>query len=146
MQEWEANLSIGVKAIDEQHKSLFDVLSKLISALFAENINKSVIESMSFLEDYIMRHFADEEDLMREIKYPGIDLQEIEHKRFILEYVRKKEVIMRKEEVTESFAMELQSWIGNWLRRHILSEDKKIAEFIEKNHITIPKRFRIDED
>ena len=49
-----------------------------------------------------------------------------------LEYIRKKEVIMRKGEITESFAMELQSWIGNWLKHHILSEDKKIAEFIEE--------------
>ncbi len=76
---------------------------------------------------YVKIHFTFEEDFMGSIKYPDLSPHHKMHTDF-REYVQK---IHEKDLLHDKInSGEIISYLKDWLKNHILSEDKKIAEFI----------------
>jgi hemerythrin len=131
--EWNENLSVGVKQIDDQHKSLIKAVNSLFSACSDGKGRKQITETMNFLQNYVNTHFADEEKLQRHCAYPGY----IEHKKLhsdfaitFLDYKKQLET----EGPMISLVIKFNSFVSNWLINHIGKEDKKIGEYIRAGH------------
>jgi hemerythrin len=71
---WCDKYAVGVEAIDDEHKELFEAVRGLESAMarFAEPAEMGVL--LNKLSAATAKHFADEEAMMREAKYPGLAL------------------------------------------------------------------------
>jgi hemerythrin len=69
--EWSDTLSIGVKEIDDQHRTLVDMLNKLNEAIHGGWGKEARREVIDTLIEYTRVHFATEESLMSISNYPN---------------------------------------------------------------------------
>jgi len=117
----------GIPMIDEEHKTLFDIIGKIYKAIDVELVHDKfdlILDILDELKEYTRVHFADEENYMREIGYDGLAQQIILHEKFIetLEEVNLDHVDDNQEE----YLFEVLDFLQNWLINHILKVDKLI--------------------
>lgn len=118
---------LGIDLIDEEHKTLFEIIGKIHSAIQTELLHDKfdvILDILGELKEYTSVHFADEENYMREIGYDGLAYQEILHQKFIdkLNELDLDDVDDKQEEYLYDFLTFLQNWLVN----HILRVDKLI--------------------
>ena len=73
--EWTPDLSVGVSAIDEQHKVWFKKANDLFEAGQKRQASDYIGKLLNFLDDYTKKHFHDEEQYMMKIHYPEFNAQ-----------------------------------------------------------------------
>ena len=72
---WDCSLDIGIDSIHNQHKELFDYLDKLLTSIEEGKSNDEVIKTLDFLEEYVVKHFNEEEEIQNKTNYPLLDIQ-----------------------------------------------------------------------
>jgi hemerythrin len=84
---WEDRYSMGITAIDEQHKKLFEMTNSLYDACLKgeEPARRYFKEVIHDAVNYVQFHFTSEERLMERLKFPGL----AEHKEEHTDFVRK---------------------------------------------------------
>ncbi|MEG0614993.1 MAG: hemerythrin family protein, partial [Oscillospiraceae bacterium] len=80
---WNDGLSIGVPAIDAQHKTLCEKIDNLLEACKTGKGRIEIINTLTFLEDYTKKHFHDEEILQKSSGYPKCAEHKKIHENFI---------------------------------------------------------------
>lgn len=130
--KWDKSLETGNVAIDEQHKSLIKAINDLLDACSQGKGRVEVQKTLNFLNDYVVKHFNDEEKLQIKSKYPDY----IAHKKLHEDF--KKDVAnivseFEKGGATIPLVAKVNSKIGDWLIRHIKTIDKKVAEHVNLN-------------
>lgn len=125
--EWTKELEVGVDVIDNQHKELFDRVNKFFDAIKNIKGKDEVLDTLNFLEEYVVVHFNAEEDYMKKIKYSGYDMQHDEHEKFKKEL---KELKTRFETSGAGLSVVLRTHLelSSWLRKHIVILDKQIGK------------------
>jgi hemerythrin len=128
---WTPNLAIGVRHIDEQHKTLFEKAEKLFEAGKNNQAKEYIGELLDFLDDYTKQHFVDEENYMLSINYPGYAEQKQAHDTFI------KQLARLRKDYEESggnilVIINANTMVVEWLTKHISGMDRKIGEFAAK--------------
>lgn len=160
--QWNERFNIGVEVVDNAHQKLFSIVRKLIK--FSEDEKNSrwaCAEGIKYFKSYTLKHFAEEEEYMRSIRYDGYEM----HKR--LHDNMKNNVIPALEEdlVNSDYSPEaVQHFLGicfGWLTGHVMVEDRAIAgknpnkwkleqagdqiEFLDNAiHDTMKELFKID--
>ncbi|MGE4548414.1 MAG: bacteriohemerythrin [Intestinibacillus sp.] len=125
---WTPNLSVGVAEIDEQHKICFEKAEMLFEAGKNKQAKGYIGELLAFLEDYTIKHFADEEKYMLSIHYPGYDEQKKAHTAFIAELTKLRSAYDASGGDL-LVIMKANMMVLNWLTEHISTMDKKIGQF-----------------
>jgi len=129
---WSKEFETGNTNIDVQHKQLFKLTSDLIESC-QRNENdkkKTVAETLAFLTDYTVMHFADEEKLAREYMYPEYKEHEKMHGDFTQVVVTLNKQF-KKNGDTDSLFLTVNKLVVRWLLGHIKREDSKIAKHIK---------------
>lgn len=119
--KWDSSLTIGVDAIDEQHKRFFDIVNE---ALAGEQAGKLLDE----LTDYTRFHFKHEADTMEKAKYPDMQKHMLAHEDFIDKLDRMKDDFRNN----KLKATEILDFATNWLVLHISNTDRKLGTFLRK--------------
>ena len=127
--EWTDDLSVGIPKIDEQHKALIGRLCAVSDAIEAQEGEREIAKTLSFLIDYTETHFSDEETYMKELNYPGLAEQEKKHREFIVT-LKDLERDFDEEGSTHGLADAINTLLLNWLTNHIRAIDRKIADFV----------------
>jgi len=113
-----------IDLVDEQHRILVDMINDLETAKGKENECKLIGELFFNLVDYTRYHFAQEEELMKKIKYPKINEQINQHKAFVSQILETLQTI-KKGNVSEKMDM----FLTNWLIKHILGYDYELGKY-----------------
>ncbi|NLA57725.1 MAG: hemerythrin family protein [Firmicutes bacterium] len=130
--KWTPNLAIGIEKIDEQHKVLFERINALIEACNQGKGKDTVAGLITFLKDYVVFHFRDEQQIMLDHKYP----QYAEHKKLHDRFVESlNELNKELEEQGPGLALVLKTnrIVVDWLINHISKVDTQLAAYIKKN-------------
>lgn len=119
----------GISIIDEEHKTLFDIIGKIYTVIETELVHDKfdlILDILDELKEYTRVHFTDEENYMREIGYEGLTRQEVLHQNFIntLNELDLNDV----DDNQESYLYEFLDFLQNWLISHILRVDKLIPQ------------------
>ena len=122
---WDESYSIGIPSVDEEHKKLLAMVNRFLKALHTKDEKKTIALTFDNLIEYTEEHFANEEVLMAKHKYPGLKEHKKEHKELAMQVV---EMNKDKEYI---FPDTIADFLISWLTNHILSSDKKYAEYIE---------------
>lgn len=127
--EWTQDLSIGIEAIDEQHKTWLGLLSDFKAAFTAGKGPSAIERTLTGVIDYTQTHFADEERMLETAGYPQL----AEHKTLHRNFVNDLRAIQarKREEIAVTF--EMYHSMKTWLTQHIMQEDRKYALFIKAN-------------
>lgn len=126
--KWTPNLSVGVKHIDDQHKTLFEKANMLFQAGKEQRAKEYIGQMLDFLDEYTKQHFRDEEAYMEKIGYPGLETQKRAHANFISELAKLKSEY-NKSGGNLLVIINANKLVVNWLTNHISTMDKKIGEY-----------------
>jgi len=120
------NLTLGIKLIDAQHKSLFVFIDKFIAKIIENATKNDILKVVRYLEKYTEKHFGDEENLMKESNYPEIEHHIKEHDNF------KNTILQIKSQIGEensALIEQILAGLNEWLIKHILESDKKFVSY-----------------
>lgn len=129
--QWNENLAVGVDVIDNQHKGIISRINNLLNAMSQGKGKDEVGKVLTFLADYVVKHFTAEEGLMKKYNFSGYPEQQAEHAKFIKDFsLLKNEFETRG--VTSTLVLQTQRQLCDWLTNHITNKDKQIGVFIKK--------------
>lgn len=128
MFEWHEKFNTGIKLIDEQHKELFAIASRvrdLFLDQYAFDKYDRLIVLITELRDYTLYHFKTEEHYMQEVKYKKYFSHKVQHDDFAkkLQQIDFHEIDQNQDQYIE----ELLGIVSSWIISHILENDKFIT-------------------
>lgn len=127
---WNDGLTIGVDAIDNQHKQLCKAIDDLYIACESGKGRAEIISTLDFLRDYTIKHFADEQVLQKKCGYPKCDQHKALHEAFLAQ------VVTLRQQVIDSGAglvevNKVVRLVTDWLYNHIKKVDVEIAQYVK---------------
>lgn len=127
MLEWSDTLSVHVKEIDDQHKSLVDMVNTLHDSMTANKSKEVLAKIVSDMRQYSIVHFETEERYMDKYEYPEHEFHKSEHKDFIAKVVHVEEDYLADK---ISLSMDVLNFLSSWLVTHISDTDIKMGEYL----------------
>lgn len=131
--EWKPEYSIGIAAVDHEHKELIEAVNgalKLMSPGVDQSKSKidAVRTQLGAIHSMVAAHFALEEKEMRDLHYPDYARHKDDHETLLDTFVD----ILAEIEVRslEDLAAELRPRLSNWFSRHFREEDSKLHKFL----------------
>jgi hemerythrin len=120
--EWKESYNLGIKEIDNQHRGLFDLISKLSNTKYFQHDEKYFFATLNTLVKYAELHFATEERYMGQAEYPKIEEHHQEHIKFLQEVIRLAEDL---EQNKPHLQQQILSFLHDWYLNHILGDDRE---------------------
>lgn len=130
--EWAARYRLDIPEIDAQHEELIRRVNSLVIALNDEKSRQDIRQLIYFLEEYVVFHFYEEEQLMEKEWYPGTAAHREIHCRYV-ERVRALGATLDQDSVTPELAAELNRLLVEWLSRHIDEDDRAFALYLQSH-------------
>lgn len=119
--EWKDSYAIGDPAIDEQHRELFTRAAYVLAATSHEG---QVISAMRLFQ-YMRTHLSHEEELMRNLQYPAVDMHTAEHRAML---ARLNTISLKI--ANENLVMaDIEEFIGDRFLKHMETADTDLARF-----------------
>jgi hemerythrin len=117
--EWDENYSVGVAAVDHEHRELIGLVNEAHDRLMRPDAAEAVMDFLGEIFARISAHFALEEQIMRARNYDHYDTHKADHER-LLDEIRD---MMDDYEDGESFseallAQQLRAWFAGHFRSH----------------------------
>lgn len=116
----------GVREIDRQHAELVESLEKLASWIGTPSEVAAVFSAISYLNDYVDKHFQFEEAFLQANGYPHLESHVAEHGAIRRKVADLTTQILDGEEITE----EIVETMRDWIITHIGEEDLEYAKFL----------------
>jgi hemerythrin len=126
--EWDKTFAVGHPEVDEQHRTLFQALNKFIEACADRDV-KTFNECISFLGNYVVKHFADEEAVQIACKYPDYANHKKIHEDYTAAVVQLAGKWL-KSGPSNAVLQEIRVNVGGWLINHIKGQDIKIGTYL----------------
>ena len=135
--KWTNQYSVGLEAMDNQHKKLFELINDLFEAVLEGKGKKAAGDILIKLQEYGTTHFSDEEKLMKAFLFPSFD----KHKKQHLIFMDKvSELLKIYEKSSQMMSLEVMNFMKEWLSNHIMIADKKYGNFIKKKAVKIKQK------
>lgn len=127
---WTEQLNIGIEVIDQQHRRIVEYINQLDDAR-SNNLSREEIRWLiNDLVDYTISHFAFEESMQEEAKYPFFKSHKKVHDLFAQRVGEFQAKFEQGEDVTKG----LNSMLVTWLFNHIKRDDADYVETV-KTHL-----------
>jgi len=125
---WTDSYSVGVSAMDEQHKKLVDLINNIFQMCQKENPGTKADFARAFrgVSEYALTHFSEEEAFLQKSGYPDLPDQKKEHAAFISEIWGQLEKFNKD----SAAPLELLHFLKKWLLNHIAVKDKKYGAYL----------------
>ncbi len=124
--DWSDDYNTGILAIDEEHQNLFEITDNFTKAIKKGYDKDLLTVYYDRLIESTIEHFANEEDLFRETDYPFSEDHIKEHR------ILSEKVIELNRNRNYAFSDNVEEFLYNWLKDHIMEEDFKFAEYYHK--------------
>ena len=124
---WNEKFNTGNEKVDEQHKTIFKLISDMVEAQIKNESKEKLGEILDFLVNYTVEHFFYEEMFMLEIDY----LNYANHKRLHEDFkatVTQIQENYRKQGTTDELMDIVNKTVITWVIQHIQREDVKIFD------------------
>jgi len=128
--QWRESLAIDVEEIDAQHKELLQHFDRLLTACEEGQGMHELRNLLGFLNQYVQKHFGDEEAVQRQHNFPGYEAHRKEHGTFV-ERIKKLQAEIDKEGVAVYHVIETNNLLFKWLINHISKLDKELGRFLK---------------
>jgi len=128
---WNNSMLIGVPQIDSQHKALVEAINRLMDACNQGKGRAEIEQTLNFVVSYTLNHFRDEEGIQQKHGFP----EAVSHKRIHTQFTTDVGALVQEfNQVGPSVSLvgKLNKSLGDWVVKHIKTEDKKIGEHINK--------------
>jgi hemerythrin len=131
--EWNETYNIGIKEIDNQHRGLFDLISKLSTTQRYETSGQYFLATLNKLVEYARIHFDTEERYMREAQYPKFIEHQKEHSLFFPEV---EKLMKDLEQKRPDIQHKILDFLKDWYMSHILGTDRDYQKALNDKGFT----------
>ncbi len=129
---WNNNLSVNIKSLDNQHKKLIGVINELHDAMKEGQANNIISKVLLDLSNYAKIHFQSEEALFEKYNYP----EKITHKKEHDAFAKKVEkYIDDYKNGKTNLSIEVINFLTHWLINHIQKSDRAYSDFLNNHGI-----------
>lgn len=125
---WDPGLMVGIPLVDQQHEELIGRLNAMAHSIAVGEGETEIQRTLEFLLGYAKYHFAAEETMMADARYPGLPEHKSQHQEFV-RILERLEEEYREDGSTKILAESLHTLLGNWLLSHIGRVDKQFARY-----------------
>lgn len=125
--KWDDSLSVGIDAIDEQHRYLLDLINDLYNVVSQKTGTREVARLIKSTDAYAKVHFRAEELMMQHYGYSDIHNQEQQHHAFEAK-IREFYEELHDNPLVAQF--DVLSYLRDWLIHHIRVEDTKLRSLV----------------
>ncbi len=125
--KWNDKLRIGIDAIDEHHRYLFDLINDLFDVISNRHGSHRISKLLKATIAYADVHFRAEEKMMAHYKFEGTKRHEQQHQAFEAKVRELYEKLHTSPLVVQFNAL---FFLRNWLVRHIGAEDMKLKSLV----------------
>lgn len=137
---WVPALSVGVPSIDAQHRVLLAYINLLATNIalpkdnsaLGKTLKAALGQALKGMADYTKIHFAYEERLFKLHGYEHSDEHEHSHRNFEAQL---KHFVKRFEAGDDRLAKEVLDFLVDWLKHHILVDDKAYTPFFTRKGV-----------
>jgi hemerythrin len=133
LMKWTDKLSVGVAALDEDHKKLVGMLNELFDGMQAGRGKEQVGKTLDGLVSYTKVHFAREEKFFAQTGYAA----SVEHKKEHDDLTKQVIDVQQKYKAgaTTTLSLEVMNFLKNWLINHIQGSDQKYGPHLNAKGI-----------
>ncbi|MDH5748096.1 MAG: bacteriohemerythrin [Rhodospirillales bacterium] len=135
--KWTNDLSVGIQAIDIDHKLLISLINQLQDSIEEGLGDKTIGSVLNALLDYTFYHFGREELMMQVCGFPDLE----QHKK-IHEKLKENLLDIQNRFLGDHAAIEekeILDFMNNWLTEHIKGTDAKYAPYMENKEGALEK-------
>jgi len=129
---WRSAYRISIQEMDAQHKVFFQLADAILAGIASQEDPRDLVKAVNAMVDYAHHHFDDEEALLEQYSYPNLKEHKGFHKKLIADVEAVRDSIQAGNIWTEG---QFNKFFSNWLIQHILSEDMKYGQFLNKKQI-----------
>ncbi len=134
--KWTATMSIGIEAIDADHKKLFDLLDELDALLIRKASGEELENVLERLVDYTVYHFRREEALLEGNGYPAWQQHKSSHDRFVAQAA---DILQRfRAGQTQVVSRDIVEGVRTWLADHVTKDDRAYEPFLRQRFGELP--------
>ncbi|MCW9040962.1 MAG: bacteriohemerythrin [Rhodospirillales bacterium] len=128
---WDDSMSVGLEAMDQDHRTLIDLINQIDPDRVDEEAVSVVGNVLSALIDYTDFHFRREEKVQEAVGYPALE----EHRGHHEELKTAAQHHLEQYLVAPSSVdlNDLKTFLQNWLNDHILREDMAYKSYVLEN-------------
>lgn len=130
---WSDDMSVGVAAIDDDHKKLVGMVNELHDGMLAGHAKDALGTVLDRLIKYTQVHFAREEEFFAKTGYAESAAHKKEHSDLVKAVVELQTRF--KTASSSTLSMEVMSFLRNWLVNHIQGSDKKYGPHLNAKGI-----------
>ena len=127
--EFTKDLETGNRIIDNEHRELLNAVNALLDACSAGKGRSQMSSTVKFLNDYVDRHFAHEEQLQKQSGYPGYEAHHAFHEKY--KQTLREITAGMSDNCSIADLAKLNGHVS-LLVSHIRTEDKKLGAFLNK--------------
>lgn len=124
--QWDDSFKVHLPQIDEQHERLIQLIRDLDDAVRDGTGGLLISYVMQELIRYVSLHFGDEERLMMEYGFKGLD----EHRRKHASYITRLQEIMEQNSDGDALSTATLAFLKEWIVLHIKGADQEYGRFI----------------
>ncbi len=130
---WKEEYSVGIEALDMDHKKLLNLINQFQTAVLYRTGREFEQEAFDALVDYTRTHFSREEALMEEHGYPDFEAHQAQHRKMIAQV----EACMAQY-TNEGRQVPLEravEFLQDWLINHINGTDQEYSGFLKSKGV-----------
>ena len=116
--EWKDRYSVGIAAVDHEHKELIDLINRLYDQWVKGGPRGSVEGFFGDLYKGISAHFALEERFMRERRYDQLTAHKNDHERLLDEIRDIMDDFVDEEQTASALSGRLEAWFSRHFETH----------------------------
>ena len=129
---WDDGLSVGIRAIDDQHKGLLQALNDLHNAMIQGLAKQATAPLLDKLVKYTRDHFAAEEAMLRRANYPNFANHKAKHVELTHQV---EDYIARFQKGDIGLTVHLLDFLRNWLTNHIRKVDRDYGPWLNQHGV-----------
>ena len=126
--DWSSDFEIGIGAIDDDHKNLFDLIRQLGDQISQGRGPGRISATINALMLYVDEHFEREERFMLRAGYPDFDAHKKQHNMFRDSVVALQSFHTENPEDVD--AQKIVLFLEEWLLHHILEIDVQYKPYL----------------
>ena len=128
---WDESLSTGIKSIDEEHKMLIERLNSVTEAIEKHLDEGTIAKTLDFMLDYTNFHFSNEERFISDNGYPGLEVQQKQHKNF-KDSINQIILNFQQDGADKNIAEDIHDLLFVWLKKHIMEVDHQLVKHVKE--------------
>lgn len=125
--QWKEEYSVGVARFDKSHKELYSMINELHDGIVEGKFKDTPKKALKSLVNYLIKHFADEERLMKKHGYPEFASHKLEHDEF-RNWLQS--FFNDCAQGSASLSIDILNHIVEWLENHVTKSDKKYQPYL----------------